>query len=265
MEQYHQDYEAAATDTYINAHLRGNCRRKVSDEFFGNRPASPSLACSNENCPRCVVTASRLCCDTCNPGSFILPVPATAAPKQTRAPNRFKVDTGKSKWEMADADLRLTSALRDWRDAELVRIGIPAGDDMYGSQLIMTDDLLERLVELAHFNQLTDLASLKAQVNWRYIDMWGTQILELIKEHAPGSDSDDRLVAPPNRATLHPTGADNIPGTSTDCRSPDVQSGTTTPKSNTSDPKPRNRKGYKCSACGSSAHIGMPEKQFFIL
>ncbi|KAI9457456.1 P-loop containing nucleoside triphosphate hydrolase protein [Lactarius psammicola] len=37
-EDCHESYEVAAMDTYINARQRGVCRRKISNEFFGNRP-----------------------------------------------------------------------------------------------------------------------------------------------------------------------------------------------------------------------------------
>ncbi|KAH9020365.1 hypothetical protein EDB83DRAFT_2527937 [Lactarius deliciosus] len=253
-EQRHQDHEAAAIDAYINARSRGICRRGISNEFFSNRPASPSMACS-EGCSRCVVKASRLCCDTCNPGSFILPLPTISAPKQTRAPNKFKAGLYRS----TDADLSLKSALEDWRDAQLGHIGIP-GDDMYGSQLIMTDDVLERFVDLAHFNQLVDLSSIRAQVNWRYNDTWGMQILELVKKHVPRTDSVDQPAAAPGprRLTLQPTDTGNIPGPSTSRQPPGVQSSAITLTPDASNPKPRTRKAYKCSACGSSAHIGTP-------
>jgi hypothetical protein len=140
---------------------------------------------------------------------------------------------------MTDADLSLTSALRDWRGAQLVSIGIPAGDAMYGSQIIMTDDILERLVELAHFTQLPNLASLKAQVNWRYSDLWGVQILELVKKHAPApaTDTIDQLVPAPHRPTLQSTGTENIPGLSTDHQYPGAQSSTSTPIPDTTDTK----------------------------
>ena len=39
-EDRHPTYEAAAMETYINARERGICRRKVSDEFFGNSPGA---------------------------------------------------------------------------------------------------------------------------------------------------------------------------------------------------------------------------------
>lgn len=270
IEPHHQNYEAAAMDAYVNARTRGICRRRVAKEFFGNRPgeyhdlrgdfridpwpASLSLACSNSDCRRCAATVSRLCCDSCNPDSFFLPTPTTTAPKQTRAPNKFKVD--KSKYKMVNADESLTSALRQWRDAQLVRIGIPAGDEMYGSQLIMTDDILERIVELPHFSQLGDLASMKAQVNWRYNDQWGAQILEITsKFSSPSIDSPNQSVPPSHRPMLQPTGTENIPGSSVLHQFPDAQTSAFTPAANPN-PKPRARNRYKCSTCGSPTHIG---------
>ncbi|KAH9071529.1 hypothetical protein EDB83DRAFT_2313564 [Lactarius deliciosus] len=126
---------------------------------------------------------------------------------------------------------------------------------MYGSQFIMTDDLLERFVELAHFNQLADLLSIRAQVNWHYVDTWGMQILELIKKHVPVTDSVDQLAATPcpRRPMLQPT--ENIPVPSTGRQLPGVQMSTITPTQNASGSKPRTR-SYKCGACGSSTHIG---------
>ncbi|KAH8976790.1 hypothetical protein EDB92DRAFT_1959812 [Lactarius akahatsu] len=178
-----------------------------------------------------------------------------SAPKQTRAPNKFKPGL----YRLTDADLSLKSALEDWWDAQMGHLGIP-GDDMYGSQLIMTDDVLEHFVDLAHFKQLVDLSSIRAQLNWHYTDMWGMQILKLVEKHVPRTDSVDQPAAAlgPRDLTLQPTDTGNIPGPSTSHQPPDVQSSAITLTPGTSNPKPRTRKGYKCSACGSSAHIGTP-------
>ncbi|KAH9011524.1 hypothetical protein EDB83DRAFT_2530245 [Lactarius deliciosus] len=203
-EERHESYEAAAMDTYINARQRGTCRRRVSDEFFGNRPASPSLACSKTDCPRCIGMPSRLCCDTCNPGSFIFPVPATVAPKQSRAPNKFKIDS--CGYLATELDRKLKESLRDWRTRELRDLGVAAGNNMFGSQFIMTDEVLERIVDLAHHEQIDDLATLQSQVNWRNCDRWGPDILIIVKAHAPP-------IATPSRKTLRP--AENLPGPST--------------------------------------------------
>ncbi|KAH9161507.1 hypothetical protein EDB89DRAFT_2080579 [Lactarius sanguifluus] len=168
-----------------------------------------------------------------------------SAPKQTCAPNKFKAGL----YRLTNADLSLKSALEDWQDAQLGHIGIP-GDDMYGSQLIMTDDILECFVDLAHFNQIANLSLIRAQVNWCYNDTWGMQILKLVKKHVPRTDSVDQpAVAPgPSRLTLQPTDTGNIPGPSTSRQPPGVQSSAITHTPDASNPKPRTRKGYKCNA-----------------
>jgi len=70
---------------------------------------------------------------------------------------------------LTDADVRLKTALQDWRRNQL--LSTVGDDDTFGPQLIMTDDILERFVELAHFKQVSDLASIHTQVSWRYIDL----------------------------------------------------------------------------------------------
>jgi hypothetical protein len=101
------------------------------------RPASPLLTCSNKDCPRCLGSPSHLCCDTCNPGSFILPVPATIVQRQSHAPNKFKADS--CGYSMTEADKKLKDALYDWQIKQLQDLGVANGDDMFGPQLIMTD------------------------------------------------------------------------------------------------------------------------------
>ncbi|KAI9429071.1 hypothetical protein H4582DRAFT_1771638, partial [Lactarius indigo] len=129
---------------------------------------------------------------------------------------------------------------QDWRRNQL--LSTVGDDDMFGPQLIMTDDVLERLVELAHFEQVSDLASIHAQVSWRYTDRWGAEILDIIEKHIPPVN------AGLSRPALQPAG--NLPRPSTVQRSSVAQS---TPSSN--DPKlPHAR---RCSACGSNTHIGM--------
>ncbi|KAH8991644.1 hypothetical protein EDB83DRAFT_2614000 [Lactarius deliciosus] len=128
-----------------------------------------------------------------------------SAPKQTWAPNKFKAGL----YRLTDEDLSLKSALEDWRDAQLGHIGIP-GDDIF--------------VDLAHFKQLANLSSIKAQVNWHYNDTWGMQILELVKKHVPGTDSVNQPAAAlgPRGLTLQPTDTGNIPGPSTSHQPPGI-------------------------------------------
>jgi hypothetical protein len=53
--------------------------------------------------------------------------------------------------------------------------------EMFRLQLIMTDNVLECLVGLAHSGKVSDLASIQTQVNWHHVDLWGTEILNIIK------------------------------------------------------------------------------------
>ncbi|KAH9031299.1 hypothetical protein EDB84DRAFT_1246291, partial [Lactarius hengduanensis] len=131
-------------------------------------------------------------------------------------------------------------ALQDWRRNQL--LSTVGDDDMFGPQLIMTDDVLDRLVVLAHFQQVLDLASIHAQVSWRYTDRWGAEILEIIEKHFPP------INAGSSRPALQPV--ENMPGPSAVQGSSALQS---TPRSN--GPKPP--RARRCSACGSNTHIGM--------
>ena len=69
---------------------------------------------------------------------------------------------------MAEADRKLREALCDWRSTQLQALGASTGNDMFGSQLIMTDEILERILDLAHFGQIDTLVMLQTQVSWRY-------------------------------------------------------------------------------------------------
>ncbi|KAH9023948.1 P-loop containing nucleoside triphosphate hydrolase protein [Lactarius pseudohatsudake] len=197
---------------------------------------SPSLACSKPHCPRCVGMPSRLCCDTCNPGLFILPVPATVAPKQSRAPNKFKVDS--NGYLATELDCKLKESLHDWQTGELQNLGVATGNNMFGSQFIMTDEVLERIMDLVHHEQIDDLATLQSQVSWQNCDRWGPEILIIVKAHVPP-------VAAPTREALRP--AENLPGPSTGHR-PSIAPGSvgTTPSGSTpSSSKPRAKSRYR--------------------
>ncbi|KAH9013929.1 hypothetical protein EDB85DRAFT_2031410 [Lactarius pseudohatsudake] len=114
---------------------------------------------------------------------------------------------------------------------------------MFGSQFIMTDEVLERTMDLAHYKQINDLATLQSQVSWRNCDCWGPDILIIVKAHAPP-------VAAPTRETLRPT--ENLPGPSTGHQlSTAPGSVGTTPSGS----KPRAKSWYRCGSCGSTTHI----------
>lgn len=115
---------------------------------------------------------------------------------------------------------------------------------MFGPQLIMTDDILDRLVGLAHSGKVSDITSISTQVSWRHIDLWGSEVLDLIKKYYPLDEPDSP------RPALRIV--ENMPGPS-DIRHPPTAPSATA--SSSRDPKPTRVRW--CSACGSDTHIGM--------
>ena len=153
---------------------------------------------------------------------------------------------------MAEADRKLREALCDWRSTQLQALGASTGDDMFGSQLIMTDEILERILDLAHFGQIDTLVTLQTQVSWRYCNRWGLQILDIVKTHFPFVVE---AVETP-REPLQPV--ENLPGPSTGNIPPSTTSSARAASSATSNSrnKPRTRGPYRCGSCGSLTHIG---------
>ncbi|KAG1785764.1 P-loop containing nucleoside triphosphate hydrolase protein [Suillus plorans] len=232
-----EEYEAAAMDAYINARARGFCRRNVSNEYFDNpqitglslNASSISPVC-HPDCARCIIKPSRLCCDSCHIGSFILPAPTTQAPKQTRAPNKLKIPD----YQMGPGDFALRIELQEWRRERLIEIGA-GGDDFFGVQLIMADEILNRIVDLAHSRKIDGVSSIRDQASWRYCDRWGSQIFNIVqKYYLPSADN-----APPSIAENPTTFATNLDINALPSNKP-----------------PRQKKPSTCRACGQAGHIG---------
>ncbi|KAG2158701.1 uncharacterized protein EDB93DRAFT_1076668, partial [Suillus bovinus] len=116
-------------------------------------------------CVCCIIKPSCLCCDSCHIGSFILPAPTTHPPKQTQAPNRLKM----SDYQMGPGDFALRDELREWQRQQLIEIGA-GGNNFFGVQLIMADEILNRIIDLAYFCKIDSVSSIHDQANWCYCD-----------------------------------------------------------------------------------------------
>ncbi|RDB20010.1 ATP-dependent DNA helicase RecQ [Hypsizygus marmoreus] len=226
-----EEYEAAAMDAYINARSRGICRRMVSDEYFGNHKlAKETDGC----CGRCSPTGSRLCCDVCKPEAFmLLPLnQRTITAVTTRGKRKRKYDN----YKMNAHDFSLKDALKTWRLERLKAEGLE-GDDFFGPQWILSDVLLNRIVDLAHFSDITDINSLTAQTDWHPAAVQAAEIIELIKQHAPPPPPTPVPPLLPPQPGSNPLG-DLLPNG--------------THQTSTGAAK----KARVCSSCGSASHIG---------
>ncbi|KIJ10206.1 hypothetical protein PAXINDRAFT_16777 [Paxillus involutus ATCC 200175] len=179
-----EEYECTVMDVFINAHNRSVCRRKIADEYFGN--GSYTVVTDSESgpykkdcCERCVKWSlkPRYCCDICNPQAFLLFF-APPPPKLKRA-RHLKLP----EYKMELLHRTLKEDLMVWRQQQLVENGMD--DDFFGPQLILTDKLLTRILDLSHHRKLPDISALKAQTHWVFANEYGPTILALVHKHFP--------------------------------------------------------------------------------
>jgi len=62
-------------------------------------------------------------------------------------------------------------------------------------QCIMSTKLLDRIVDLAHNQKITNITTLREQVTWGYLDTHSTVILQLVKQFCPPTDPSPFTIA----------------------------------------------------------------------
>ncbi|EGO01419.1 hypothetical protein SERLA73DRAFT_70610 [Serpula lacrymans var. lacrymans S7.3] len=121
-------------------------------------------------------------------------------------------------------------AAEEWREMKTLQVYGAAYLSSIGPCLIMTDNIVDRIVECAHYHKIKDLSKLKKETKWIQSEKYGAEVIALIQCHAPW-----------------PVGATASPFASTPLR-PSASTGsisTTTPV------LPRKN---KCGACGLEGH-----------
>ncbi|KAF9565288.1 P-loop containing nucleoside triphosphate hydrolase protein [Agrocybe pediades] len=173
-----EEYEAVAMDLFINSGSRGLCRRVVLNQYFGNMKQGVRIFHTQ--------STADLCCDRCFPDAVhFLPPSTTSLPTAgPRRKRKFKV----KKYTMGPSDSQLAKALHEWRLEQMNRLGL-GGDILFGPQLILSDDILDRLVRLGHLKRLPDVDALENQTDWRYSREYGQQVLALVHAAYPMSEA----------------------------------------------------------------------------
>ncbi|KII91007.1 hypothetical protein PLICRDRAFT_553037 [Plicaturopsis crispa FD-325 SS-3] len=247
-----EEYEKSAMDVYINAASRHICRRRVTDEYFENAGHEKMYSdCSCEG--RCGGRTSRLCCDSCNPDHFLL----RFAPKPAQS-KRGKRKAKVGDYTMTPTDFKLRDALDEWRKKQMEEEGL-GRDDFFGPQLLLSDGILDRIVDLAHASKVTNIQELNEQTDWCYASTYGPKILSIIESHAPAPAPP---TAPPPVSTplqrhsnttqgASSSGTPSASGSSSSARRQNLQPGPTGEK-----PK----RVYRCGACGMTGHIASNQK-----
>jgi ATP-dependent DNA helicase RecQ len=170
---------------------------------------------------------SKVCCELCSPADFA-DFARVDIPKAKQQPSRSRIAV----YEADASDMALRAALHSFRKTRTNEVLGPFSFRKHGAGAIMSDEILDRIADCAHFHKIQTPADLVKETNWHRVSEDGTKVLALISQHRPMP-----LPAPPPNPTATPLGI----GTSSN-----------TPTANMSTPKNR-----KCSKCGLFGHIGV--------
>lgn len=124
-----------------------------------------------------------ICCDICAPDEFM-----TWANEDITKMSRKK---RKKKMHTVLLDIRgqtLKQAISQWRQRKLEEL-FDSQPTHWGTNLILTDLLAERILGLAIQGLIPDLPALEVQVNWAFTNKYGMDLLALVHEHYPPSQS----------------------------------------------------------------------------
>jgi hypothetical protein len=187
-------------------------------------------------CERCSVRFPEVCCDICHPDHYKIPV-VEPSNKATRSKSKLNLKP----YTRGPSEMSLQTALMDMRRELAAEIFGP--HSFLTPQCIMSTKLLNRIVDLAHNQKITNIATLHEQVTWGYLDTHGTVILRLINQFCP---------PPINPSPLNPLSLNMSPFTTAPLQShaqPTASSSSENLSSDVRVPKKRN-----CKNCGIPGH-----------
>ncbi|KAJ7078050.1 P-loop containing nucleoside triphosphate hydrolase protein [Mycena belliarum] len=174
-----------ALDDLINASTRQPekpCYRIPATIYFGNdRTISDHLECQPrfaEGCPRCVIKPPTVCCELCSPEHFI-DFARVHLPKPKQQPSRSRIPD----YVPDKDDYALRTDLHMFRKERTIELLGRASFRNHGAGSIMPDEILQRIIDCAHFGKISNTADLLLQ------DMppvWAYRLEPLVSE-VPGA------------------------------------------------------------------------------
>ncbi|KAF9235830.1 hypothetical protein BU15DRAFT_77554 [Melanogaster broomeanus] len=97
-----------------------------------------------------------------------------AQPRRSRLP----------KYTRERSDYNLDEALQDWREDKTAAVfGWAALNDL-GPSLIMTNALLDRIIDCAHHHKIHTIQDLRKETSWMDIEKYGEEVVAIIRQHA---------------------------------------------------------------------------------
>lgn len=125
---------------------------------------------------------TRSCCDVCD-HSLVLTT-TKFLPPPAKPPRKRKIKAQEITADNMDAtDRLLKKALRKWAAEELQK-RYP-GEEFYGPQLIMSERVLHRIIDLAHESKIPNATVLTEQLQWSDAPRYADQVFEIIRTIYP--------------------------------------------------------------------------------
>jgi ATP-dependent DNA helicase RecQ len=195
-----------AMDDYINIPSYVSCRRLVPRIYFANKNLSKffffllspqftsdvvsdgHLHCdpaAPQGCERCRPRAKILCCDLCHRQSFDeFCVRETHFFKMTVTARRSVIPVSYQRSLLTSG---LEDAIYEWRDN---RAREHVGEGLVrrlGSQVFMTEDIVDRILGCWMFNKITDISDLCRETTWPQdlIEVHGQSLIDLLLAYPP--------------------------------------------------------------------------------
>lgn len=88
---------------------------------------------------------------------------------------------------MEKADRDLVTTLRSWRTATWKQDFSDYGGSLYGARALMSDQILQRFVALAHAGATNSVEQLGRDVPWCHMAKYGDKILAILRNSQPST------------------------------------------------------------------------------
>lgn len=151
-------------------------------------------------CPRCMISDPTICCELCTPAHFedfarVTMDKAKNRPSRSRLPDKD--------YKATSQDMKLRDALHSFRKEQTILEFGRACLRNTGPSIIMADDVLQRIVDCAHFHLIESPLQLAKETRWSRVDQHGVEVVSLIMSYCPKPVPAMVLTTAPLRS-IHP-------------------------------------------------------------
>lgn len=148
-------------------------------------------------CQRCRPKHGTICCDRCHPtfrDEFSIPHdPKKSTQRRSVIPVLYTRHPQHSV---------LKEAIHEWREIQTLRRFGPGAARRLGDELLMSDEVLERIMGCWTFHKITEVSHFRRETNWpeKWIQACGQSLIDLLISYSPLKEKS--TLAPPSTLVL---------------------------------------------------------------